>query len=47
MTLASFRASGESLSYVAARKTGELRRIPIERTLGELLDQAIGTRTEG
>ncbi len=30
-----------------ARKTGKPRRIPIGRKLGDLLDQAIGTRTEG
>jgi integrase len=29
------------------RKTGQPRRIPIGRKLGELLDQAIGDRTEG
>jgi integrase len=29
------------------RKTGKPRRIPIGRKFGELLDQAIGNRTEG
>ena len=33
--------------HKAVRKTGQPRRIPIGRKLGELLDQAIGTRTEG
>jgi integrase len=33
--------------HKTARKTGLARRIPIGRKLGELLDQAIGTRTEG
>ncbi|MGE5193827.1 MAG: tyrosine-type recombinase/integrase [Deltaproteobacteria bacterium] len=33
--------------HKTARKTGQPRRIPIGRKLGELLDQAIGTRTEG
>ena len=33
--------------HKTARKTGKPRRIPIGRKLGELLDQAIGTRTEG
>jgi len=33
--------------HKTVRKTGEVRRIPIGRKLGELLDQAIGTRTEG
>ena len=33
--------------HKTARKTGLLRRIPIGRKLQELLDQAIGTRTEG
>jgi integrase len=33
--------------HKTARKTGQDRRIPIGRKLGELLDQAIGTRTEG
>jgi integrase len=32
--------------HKTARKTGHPRRIPIGRKLGELLDQAIGTRTE-
>lgn len=33
--------------HKTARKTGQARRIPIGRKLGELLDQAIGTRKEG
>src|SRR5262249_36196403 len=33
--------------HKTARKTGRPRRIPIGRKLGELLDQAIGARTEG
>ncbi len=33
--------------HKTARKTGQPRRIPIGRKLGELLDQAIGQRTEG
>ena len=33
--------------HKTARKTGQPRRIPIGRKLGELLDQAIGDRTEG
>lgn len=33
--------------HKTAGKTGQPRRIPIGRKLGELLDQAIGTRTEG
>ena len=33
--------------HKTARKTGQPRRIPIGRKLGELLDQAIGGRTEG
>ncbi len=33
--------------HKTARKTGKPRRIPIGKKLGELLDQAIGTRTEG
>jgi integrase len=33
--------------HKTARKTGKPRRIPIGRKLGELLDQAIRTRTEG
>jgi site-specific recombinase XerD len=33
--------------HKTARKTGQARRIPIGRTFGELLDQAIGGRTEG
>ena len=33
--------------HKTARKTGKPRRIPIGRKFGELLDQAIGTRTEG
>ena len=33
--------------HKTARKTGQPRRIPIGRKLGELLDRAIGTRTEG
>ena len=33
--------------HKTARKTGQPRRIPIRRKLGELLDQAIGTRSEG
>ena len=33
--------------HKTARKTGQPRRIPIGRKPGELLDQAIGTRTEG
>jgi integrase len=33
--------------HKTARKTGIPRRIPIGRKLGELLDQAIGTRAEG
>ena len=33
--------------HKTARKTGKPRRIPIGRKLGELLDQAIGGRTEG
>jgi site-specific recombinase XerC len=33
--------------HKTARKTGQPRRIPIGRKLGELLDQAIDTRTEG
>jgi integrase len=33
--------------HKTARKTGQARRIPIGRKLGELLDQAIAERTEG
>src|SRR6185295_16921299 len=33
--------------HKTARKTGQARRIPIGRKLGELLEQAIGDRTEG
>ena len=33
--------------HKTARKTGQARRIPIGRKLGELLDRAIGNRTEG
>ena len=33
--------------HKTARKTGQDRRIPIGRRLGDLLDQAIGDRTEG
>ena len=33
--------------HKTARKTGKPRRIPIGRKLGELLDQAIGNRTDG
>jgi integrase len=33
--------------HKTARKAGQPRRIPIGRKLGDLLDQAIGTRTEG
>jgi len=33
--------------HKTARKTGQPRRIPIGRKLGDLLDHAIGTRTEG
>ena len=33
--------------HKTARKTGQPRRIPIGRKLGELLDRAIGNRTEG
>ena len=33
--------------HKTARKTGQVRRIPIGRKLGELLDQAVGDRTEG
>ena len=33
--------------HKTAGKTGQARRIPIGRKLGALLDQAIGTRTEG
>ena len=33
--------------HKTARKTGKPRRIPVGRKLRELLDQAIGTRTEG
>src|SRR5664279_924441 len=33
--------------HKTVRKTGQPRRIPIGRKLGDLLDQAIGTRTEG
>jgi len=33
--------------HKTARKTGQPRRIPIGRKLGELLDQAIGNGTEG
>ncbi len=33
--------------HKTARKTGKPRRIPIGKKLGELLDQAIGTRTDG
>src|SRR5262249_2500215 len=33
--------------HKTARKTGKPRRIPIGRKLGELLDQAIGKRSEG
>ncbi|MBI3865336.1 MAG: tyrosine-type recombinase/integrase [Planctomycetia bacterium] len=33
--------------HKTAHKTGQVRRIPIGRKLGELLDQAIGDRTEG
>jgi len=36
-----------SKQHKTARKTGQARRIPIGRKLGEMLDQAIGTRTEG
>ena len=33
--------------HKTVRKTGQVRRIPIGRKLGELLDRAIGNRTEG
>jgi integrase/recombinase XerC/integrase/recombinase XerD len=33
--------------HKTARKTGQARRIPIGRKLGEILNQAIGDRTEG
>ena len=33
--------------HKTARKTGQPRKIPIGRKLGDLLDQAVGTRTEG
>jgi integrase len=33
--------------HKTTRKTGQPRRIPIGRKLGEMLDQAIGTRTQG
>jgi integrase/recombinase XerC/integrase/recombinase XerD len=33
--------------HKTARKTGQVKRIPIGRKFGELLDQAIGTRTDG
>ncbi|MBI3863743.1 MAG: hypothetical protein HY290_17790 [Planctomycetia bacterium] len=33
--------------HKTVRKTGQSRRIPVGRKLGDLLDQAIGTRTEG
>ena len=33
--------------HKTARKTGQARRIPIGKKLGELLDQGIGDRTEG
>ena len=33
--------------HKTARKTGKPRRIPIGQKLGELLDQAIGKRSEG
>jgi site-specific recombinase XerD len=33
--------------HKTARQTGQPRRIPIGRKLGQLLDQAIGTRIEG
>jgi integrase len=33
--------------HKTARKTGQVRRIPVGRKLGELLDQAIGDRAEG
>jgi prepilin-type N-terminal cleavage/methylation domain-containing protein len=33
--------------HKTARKTGQQRRIPIGRRLGELVDQAIGMRTDG
>jgi integrase len=33
--------------HKTARKTGQVRRIPIGRKLGALLDQAIGNRTAG
>jgi integrase/recombinase XerC/integrase/recombinase XerD len=33
--------------HKTARKTGQPRRIPIGRKLGQLLDQAIGSRSEG
>ena len=33
--------------HKTARKTGQPRRIPIGRKLGELVDLAIGTRSEG
>jgi integrase len=33
--------------HKTARKTGQPRRIPIGRKLGQLLDQAIGNRTAG
>ncbi|MGE5193605.1 MAG: tyrosine-type recombinase/integrase, partial [Deltaproteobacteria bacterium] len=35
------------MTCAAARKTGQPRRIPIGRKLGSLLDQAVGSRTEG
>ena len=40
-------ASSRCKEDKTARKTGQPRRIPIGRKLGDLLDQAIGTRTEG
>ncbi len=33
--------------HKTARKTGQVRRIPVGRKLGELLNQTIGSRTEG
>jgi hypothetical protein len=33
--------------HKAARKTGQVRRIPVGRRLSELLDQSIGSRTAG
>ncbi len=41
------RLGGSSAEHKTARKTGQPRRIPIGQKLGALLDQAIGTRTEG